>query len=217
MSVPVSFDDVKDHNVKNIRKALAGAVFAKRYNDTDPEIDKVYTTEGGLVIPTGYQSVGLLSKSNATQFARDTGTAEVESWGYGDPTRVDLTRDVTTLRFTMQESKRIAFELYNQVDLSSVTPDADGNIVMDKSSRPQKLDWRIFVLSKDGDGPDAIYFLKWLPNCSITGIESQDLSDANELVYTVTATGYEDPQVRTAVREIWGGPGIDAEAMGFSA
>lgn len=216
MSVPASFDDVKGHNTKNIRKALGGAVFAKRYEDGDEEITQVYTEAAGLIIPSGYQSVGVLSKSSATQFARDTGTDEVESWGYGEPTRTDLTRDVTTLRFTMQESKRLAFELYNQVDLSAVTPDSDGNIVMDKPTRPQKLDWRIFVLSKDGDGLQSIYFLKWLPNCSITGVEALDLAEANEMAYTVTATGYEDPAIRTAVREVWGGPGLDAEAIGFN-
>lgn len=216
MSV-TTFDDVKGHDVKQIRKALEGAVFAKRWEEGDDAITQIFTDDLGLIIPSGYMSVGLLSKSSAVTLARDTGSSEVESWGVGEPTRIDLTTDSATMKFTMQESKRIAFELYNGVDLSQVTSDADNNIIIDKPSRPQKLDWRIFALSKDGDGENAIYFLKWLPNCSITAIEDQTLSEEDALTYTVTASGLTDPVVKTAVREVWGGPGLDPTAMGFTA
>lgn len=36
-----SFDGVRTPNVKNIRKALAGAVFVKRYADGDAPITQV--------------------------------------------------------------------------------------------------------------------------------------------------------------------------------
>lgn len=215
MSV-TTFDSIRGHNTKLIRKALAGVVFAKRYAAEDEPITQVYKKTTGLVIPAGYKSVGVTSKSAAAKFARDTETAEVESWGYGDPTRQDLTKDVTSLQFTMQESKRLSFELYNSVDLSGVKADANGNIVMDKPTTPQSLDWRIFTLSRDGDGPNAIYFLKWLPNCRVTGVEDQELSDGSELAYTVTVTGFTDPTELTAVREVWGGPGLDITGMGFT-
>lgn len=215
MSIP-TFDSVRNPNVKNIRKALAGAVFVKRYDDADVPITKVYTTAGGLVIPTGYKDVGVLSKGSAVKLARETNTADVESWGYGAPTRRDITNDVTTIQFSMQESKRQVFELYNSVNLSAVVPDSDKNIIIDKPRSPQTQDWRVFVLCKDGDGPDAIYWLDWLPNCQVTGFEDQENSEATEKVYTVTVTGYEDPAVRTAHRQVWGGPGIDLAAMGFS-
>ena len=215
-----TFDSVRSSNTKNIRKALAGAVFVKRYVDADPAIVKVWTTAGGLLIPAGYKDVGILSKSSAVKLARATNTADVESWGYAQPTRRDITTDVTTIQFTMQESKKVSLELHGGLDLSAVTPDADGNIVIDKPSRPQMLDWRVFVLSKDGDGADAIYWLDWLPNAQVTGMEDQEYSEANEKAYTVTMTGYEDPTLLTAHRQIWGGPGIDhttATGMGFSA
>lgn len=211
-----TFDQIKGHNTKLIRKALAGAVFAKRYAPEDEPITQIYTAADGLVIPAGYESVGVTSKSSAAKFARDTETAEVESWGYGDPTRQDLIKDVTSLQFTMQESKRQVFELYNSMDLAAVKADAEGNIIMDKPSTPQALDWRIFTLSRDGDGPNAIYFLKWLPNCRVTAVEDQELSDGAELAYTVTVTGFSDPELLTAVREVWGGPGLQITDMGFT-
>lgn len=211
-----TFDGLKGHNVRNIRKALAGAVFAKRWEEGDEPITQIYTAAGGLVLPAGYQSVGVTSKSAAAKFARDTGTSDVESWGYGEPTRRDITSDITTLQFTMQESKKLVFELYNGTDLTNVQPDTEQNIVMDKPTSPQTSFWRIFTLSKDGDGANAIYFLKWLPRCSITGVEDQELSEENELSYAVTVTGYNDPRVLTSVREVWGGPGLDTDAMGFT-
>lgn len=212
-----TFDSVRSGNVKNIRKALAGAVFVKRWAEGDAPITQVYTTAGGLIIPTGYTDVGVLSKSSAAKFARDTNTSDVESWGYAQPTRRDITSDVTTVQFTMQESKRQVFELHGGMDLSAVVPDVDGNIVIDKPNRPQSIDWRVFVLAKDGDGADAIYWLDWLPMAQVTAMEDVENSESAERAYTVTMTGYEDPAVRTAHRQVWGGPGIDAAAMGFTA
>lgn len=216
MSV-ASFDSIRDTNTRLIRKALAGVVFVKRYEPEDDPITQIYTTAAGLIIPPGYIDVGAISKSAAVRFARETSNSDVESWGFGEPTRRDIVRDVTTMQFTMQESKKQVFELYNSVDLSQVTADEDGNVIVDKPSRPQRLDWRAFTLSKDGDGPDSIYFLKWLPNAQVTSIEDQSWSEDSEVSYTVTMTGYEDPALKTAVREVWGGPGLDAAAMGFSA
>ncbi|MGN8689490.1 hypothetical protein ACTND8_06245 [Atopobiaceae bacterium HCP3S3_F7] len=210
-----TFDNVRTPNVKNIRKALAGAVFVKRYAGGDPPVTQVWTAEGGLIVPSGYKDVGVLSKASAVKLARDTNTSDVESWGYAQPTRRDITSDVTTVSFTMQESNRLAMELHGGVDLSAVKADAQGNIVVDKPSRPQALDWRVFILCKDGDGADAIYWLDWLPNAQVTGVEDQENSESAEKAYTVTMTGYEDPAIKTAHRQIWGGPGLDVAGMGF--
>uniref|UniRef100_UPI0031B600BC hypothetical protein n=1 Tax=Clostridioides difficile TaxID=1496 RepID=UPI0031B600BC len=58
-----TFDNVRTPNVKNIRKALAGAVFVKRYAGGDPPVTQVWTAEGGLIVPSGYKDVGVLSKA----------------------------------------------------------------------------------------------------------------------------------------------------------
>ena len=117
----------------------------------------------------------------------------------------------------MQESKRQVFELHGGVDLSAVKADTDGNIVIDKPNRPQSIDWRVFVLCKDGDGADAIYWLDWLPMAQVTGVEDVENSETAERAYTVTMTGYEDPEVRTAHRQVWGGPGLNVTGMGFTS
>lgn len=210
-----TFAEIKGHNLRLIRKALAGVVFAKRWAADDDPIEQVWTNAGGLMVPAGYQSVGATSKDDAVTNSRDIETSEVTSWGYGEPTRVDITTDTSTLQFTMQESKRLVLELYNQADYSSVAPDSDGNIVLDKPSIPEVLEWRIFTLSKDGDGPNAIYFMRWYPYCRITSVEDLEETEGSERRYTVTASGFQDPAALTAVREIWGGPGLPLDAMGF--
>lgn len=212
-----TFDTVRTGNVKLIRKALAGAVFMKRYASTDPVVEKLWTVAGGLLVPADYEDVGVLSKGSAAKLARDTNTADVESWGYAQPTRRDITTDVTTIQFTMQETNKLSLELHKGVDLTGVKADADGNIIIDKPSTPLMLDWRAFVLCKDGDGADAVYWADWLPNCQVTGMEDQEYSAENELAYTVTLTGFEDPAVKTAHRMLMGGPGIDVTGMGFTS
>lgn len=215
MSV-ATFDSVKGHNVRNIRKALAGALFVKRFDPADEPISKVWTASGGLIVPPDYTSVGVTAKGSPPQFARDMQTSDVESWGHAEPTRRDVSRDVDTLQFTAQESKLITFELYRGANYSNVEPDDDGNIVLDKPSSPSTQFWRAFTLSKDGAGADAIYWLDWLPRCSVTAVESQALGEETELQYTVTLTGYQDKAVSTSRRTIWGGPGLDPTAMGFA-
>ena len=215
MSV-ASFDSVKGHDVRNIRKALAGALFVKRFEEDDDPITQVWSESSGLIIPPDYVSVGVTAKGSPPQFARDMQTSDVESWGHPEPTRSDVSRDVDTLQFTAQESKLITFELYRGADYSGVTPDADGNVVLDKPSTPSTEFWRAFTLSKDGSGAAAIYWLDWLPRCSVTAVENQTLGEETELQYAVTLTGYQDEAVATSRRTIWGGPGLDPEAMGFA-
>ena len=212
-----SFDTVKNHNKLLIRKALEGSIFIKPYDEADAPITKIWTTAGGLIIPTGFVDVGLLNKKSAQKWARDTDSADTESFGYGEPTRRDITKDISTVDFSMQESKRRTLELYNGADYSGVVADTDGNIVIDKPSRPQVRLWTLLSLSKDGDAADAIYFARIMPMCQVTKIGDQTLGEDEELLYPVTMTGYREPAYKTAVREIWGGPGIDKAAMGFGA
>lgn len=107
-----TFETVRSPNVLNIRKALQGAIYLKRWAEGDPDVTTVWTTAGGLTIPAGFDYVGLTSKSAAAKMARDISDSEVMSWGEGDPTRIDRIKDGISLQFTMQESKKIAMEAH---------------------------------------------------------------------------------------------------------
>ena len=210
-----TFNEVKDQKSSNIRKILEMAIFVKPKEDTDTEITTVYTAADGLVIPAGYVSVGLTTKDDGASWTRDQEWSEVTSHGRSEPTRRDSVSDSTGLAFTMQESKRQTMELHHGLDLSAVTTDADGNFYFDKASRPVSRHYRVLALGKDGDGPDAIYVARWLPDAEVTENGEQAWSEGDEVRYPATLSGRTDDEFGTSLREIWGGPGLDHAAMGF--
>lgn len=211
-----TFTEVKGHAPSNIRKPLELSIFVKPYDDEDEEITQLWDGSG-LVVPTGYVSVGLVTKDDGATWSRDQETADVTSHGYAEPTRRDITSDVSGLAFTMQESKRQAMEIYHSLDLSEITTDSNGNFYFDKASRPAQRRYRVLALGKDGDGLDAIYMARWLTNAQVTENGQQAWTEGTEVQYPATFTAYFDELMGTSLREIWGGPGLDHEAMGFQA
>lgn len=213
----VTFTEAKGHLGSNIRKILEQAIFIKPVEDDDVAIDKIYTTAGGLTIPAGYMPVGMITKDDGASWSRDQESSDVTSYGYAEPVRRDIVSDITGLSFTMQESKKLSMEMFHGLDLSAITTDADGNFFFDKASRPAQRKYRVLALGKDGDGPDAIYVARWLPNAQVTENGEQAWSEGDEVKYPATLTAYTDSQFGTSFREIWGGPGLDHAAMGFAA
>lgn len=211
-----TFSDLQNYMDENIRKGLQGSVFVKPHEDGDDEIDALTDVAGLLALPTGYTDVGRLTKDQGVNWTRDTEVSDVNSLGAAQPTRRDITSDVSGLAFTMQESKRAVFEVHEGLDLSAVKADAQGNVSWDKPDRPAQLSYRVFVLFKDGDGADAIYFAKWLPRAQVTERGEQAWNEENELQYPVTLTAFVDSEVGTAMRTLWAGP-VDriTTGMGF--
>lgn len=212
-----NFSDVKGHKKSNVRKPLEMGIFVKPWADADTPITTIWTATAGLTVPAGYLPVGLTTKDDGATWSRDQETSDVESHGYAEPIRRDILSDVSGLEFTMQESKRTTMELYHGLDLSTVTTDADGNFFFDKASRPESKHWRVLAIGVDGFGPDAIYMARWLPDAQITENGEQAWSEGDEIKYPATFTAYTDEAVGTSLREIWGGPGLDHDAMGFPA
>lgn len=209
-----TFTERRAANPANVRKILDFAIFVKPWEDDDEEIKSIHGPDG-LVIPDGYQSLGLISKDGET-WNRDQQVADVTSHGFSEPVRRDITSDQSGLQFTAQESKLQNIELYHGVDLSGLEIDADGNFVWDKPSRPAPKDLRVLAIGKDGADADAVYLARWLPRAQVTEVGSQTWSEDNELVYQMTLSAYMDVAVGTAMREIWAGPGFKAEDFGLT-
>lgn len=211
-----TFSEVKGHNTALIRKILEMSIFIKPVEEGDEEVTAIHDSTGVLV-PVGYEPVGLITKDDGASWTREQENSEVTSMGYAQPTRIDIISDVSGLSFTMQESKRQAMEMYHGLDLSAVTTDADGNFFFDRASRPEVRRYRVLAVGKDGDGAGAIYVARWLPNAQVTENAEQAWNEGTEVQYPATLTGFLDDEFGTAFREIWGGPGLDHEAMGFQA
>ena len=211
-----TFDTLKGHDNNRIRKILEMALFAKRWDPADEAPTQIWDGTQ-LTLPAGYVPIGLTTKDDGATWSREQETSDVTSHGYAEPTRRDILSDQTGLNFTAQEAKRTTLELDKGVDLSAVKPDANGNLVIDKPSRPQPLYWRVLAIGKDGDGPDAIYVVRWLPRAQVTENAEQNWSEESELTFPSTFSAYTDPEVGTSMREIWAGPGLDHAEMGFPA
>jgi len=210
-----SFSELQNHFDDLIRKGLEGSVFAKRFASADTAISKLKDGTGLLSLPPGYADVGNLTKDQGVQWTRDIDSSETMSLGKSEPTRRDVVSDVTGLQFTMQESRKAVFELYDGIDLTGIKQDANGNVSWDKADRPASIYYRMFALFKDGDGADAIYFAKWLPRTQVVDRGEQSWNEQNEVQYPVTITAYVDRPVGTSMRTLWAGPAAKMTAMGF--
>lgn len=212
-----TFEELQQRSTDLIRKGLEGSIFVKRAESGDDEITGLLGPSGLLALPTGYTDVGYTTKDQGATWTRDVETADVTSWGAAEPTRRDITSDVSGLQFTMQESKRATFELHEGVNLSGVEQDEDGNVSWDKPDRSPSVFYRVLVLAKDGDGADAIYFAKWLPKAQVTEMGEQMWGEETEVQYPVTLSAFVDPEVGTSARTLWAGPSAVLESMGFEA
>lgn len=210
-----TFDDLQSVVDAHIRKGLQGSVFVKRWEDGDDEIEALKDASGLLALPDGYVDVGRLTKDQGVTWTSEVETSDVTSLGAASPTRRDIVSATRGMSFTMQESKRQAFELSEGLDLSAVRQDANGNVSWDQPDRPASIDYRVLALFKDGEGANAIYFAKWLPRAQVTETGEQSWNEENEIQYPVTLTAFVDELAGTAIRTLWAGPPARLTAMGF--
>lgn len=210
-----TFDDIKDQFPELVRKGLQGAFFYKRWDEADDEISTLKDATGLIALPTGYESAGILTKADGMSWTRDSDSADTEGWGYGEPVRRDVTKDVSGLQFTAIETRRSTLEMHEGLDLSAVKQDALGNVVFDKPDRPASIYYRGFALIKDGDGADAFYAAKWLPKFGVTDRGEVKWSENDEINYPVTITAYVDSAVGTSCRNLYAGPASVLTKMGF--
>ena len=205
-----------------IRKPLAGLIAVA---DMDYELALDFKLTSGVNselatdLADDWDQLGWVSKSDGLTFSADTETSDVESWGAVEPTRSDIVKDVTSAQFTCQETNKKVLEMFYNVDLSNVTPDADsGEVAFNSSTEPTTTYRRMLFLSKDGSGSREIYIAKLMPRASVTAKSDQTMNADDALTYGMTVTAKVDDDLGYAVRHIFGGPGWKRELakMGFT-
>ena len=103
-------------------------------------------------------------------------------------------------------------------DLSSTN--ADGELVIQKPSRPKSRAYRLLSLAVDEGDDGEIYIARGLPRAKVNGKAEQAFGGGDDPIgWGVTFQGEVDPVLGTS--EIWyfGGPGWNAllTEMGFEA
>lgn len=214
-----TFDALADRKNELIRKPLAGIIAVAPMSTTIP-VSLTSGTGADLVALTGFKQLGWVSKDDGITFSRDTDTSDVDSWGSLEPTRTDITQDITSGQFTCQETRKSVLELYYNVDLTSVTPDATtGETTFNQSSSPRTKYSRFIFLAVDGSGADQIVIAKILPRAMVSGYDDQNWNQDDPLAYPLTVTAKADSDAGYAVRHVFGGPGWKSQLVktGFAS
>src|SRR5690606_12198676 len=172
-------------------------------------------------LPTGYEDAGWIGDDGA-QFGREVETSDVTGWGSVEPLRSDVTSDVTTLAFSMLETRKTSIGLYTGADMDTAVPDAtSGELSIEKPARPGFRYYRVLALAVDQTDDGEYYIARFLPRARVTDYDEQTFqsSDDSPVTWSVTMTGYEDPALGYSERYLFGGPGWAARlaAMGFGA
>jgi hypothetical protein len=203
-----------------IRKAQDAVIFAA--DSTAAAITAITTgaTSELIALPAGYVSLGHHTEDDGINWSREVDVADVRSHGSSEPTRRDITSDVTGLVVLAQETKMITLEMFHNIDLSAVTPDAiTSEIGFNRARTPSTKYYRLLAVASDGAGDDTIYFGRFVPRASITEFDDQSWTKGEELRWPLTFTAYVDDDLGYSMREMWGGPGIVdlLEDMNFGA
>lgn len=215
----MSIGTLADRQQKLIRKAQDAAIFAAP-ESADP-ITAITTGAGAdlIALPTSWRSLGHHTESDGINWTRDVSSDDVRSHGSSEPTRRDISSDVTGLVVLAQETKLLSLEMFHNVDLSAITPDSTTKeITFNRSRTPSTRYWRLLAIASDGAGADTIYFARFCPRASITDYAEQPWTKGDELRYPLTFTAYVDDDLGYSMKEMWGGPGIEdlLSAMGFA-
>ncbi|RDG37962.1 phage tail tube protein [Streptomyces corynorhini] len=212
-----AWESLKNHQNQLIRKQLEGSTFIA------PSTSQAITALTGpdmalLALPDGYADLGWMSDDGA-QYSADVSTSDVTSWGAVEPTRRDITSDVTTLQVNLQETNKQTIGLYTGVDMSAVVPDAaSGEVAVAKPDRPPLRYWRVLTIGVDLSDGGEIYTARFLPRASVTDKDGQSFNNQDDpTTWPVTLTGYMDSTLGYSERFFFAGPGWSAllSAMGF--
>lgn len=206
---------IKDAKTGNIRKVLDAVVCVAPMSAAVPTS---FTTAGVLQsLPAEYRTIGYVSKDDGYTWSRDTDMSEVTSHGSVEPTRRDITSDVSGLQMTAQETSRLTLELSNNVDLSAAAI-TGGELAYSRAVSPSTTYRRVIAIGQDGTGPDAFYVINILPRAMISEYGEITWSDEDELMYPLTWSATVDQDLGYSFRQVLAGPGFTARAedMGFT-
>ena len=205
-----TFAEIRDLKQSLIRKPLAGAVLLAPMTTAIPDAFTTGAT-AELAALTGFKSVGHISRENSPTFTPETETSDVESWGLLESARTDIISRNTTISWTGQETHKLNLELYHNVDLSAVTPDATtGEVGFTDPTDPSIIYHRAIFLSVDGTGANAIYVIKVAPKFTVTEVSEQTWNQESALEYAITGRAKVDEDEGYAIKTVFAGPGWKA-------
>lgn len=218
------FGDVIAHKDELWRKAL-GAIVAVTPMSTAP-ITSILDPATGLLkaLPAAWKQLGRPTEDGIT-WPRETEVSELFGMGSTGPGRSDIRRATKRVSLTLMEANRLALELSQGIDLSTVptakVPASTGNaeVTWDEPELPTYPYMRLIAIARDITSGGEMYIARELMRCRVTEVGEETWSDQDQAMTTqLTLTAYHDTDEGTAMRHFRGGPGYAevVELEGFA-
>lgn len=204
-----------------IRKGLTGGVFIAPITAAEITAAVLFDATTGALnnpLPAGYLDLGLLTDVGV-KFARAVKSTDILSWQSLDPTRTDITSDITTMVLEPQECNQTTIATYLNVDPSALTPGTNGAFEVDRPDTSIPRYMRVLVLSVDEGEFGEIVYARFVPKALVTTFNDQIIANgASALTWGVTMQAYTDSVLGYPEKFLFGGEGqlplvVD---MGFS-
>lgn len=193
----------------NMFKALGGIIYTAPIATPIPAAFTTATTADLVQLdPLVWTRLGLITKGDGVTFSRDVSTDEEQSWGYNEATRIDITSNVTSAKFTLQETTKEVLSLYDFVDLSAVTADATtGEFQYSKPITTTLQFRRMIFMAVDGAGTQRRYRFKIMPRAQVVAVDDEVWQQGAVTKYPLTIRANTDTTLGYAVRNALAGPG----------
>lgn len=211
MTTPVeesSYDAMQDRREDLIFKGLQGSIFIAPMT---AELPSALTGPNGrlLHLPPEWEDVGWVDGSDGVNWSRKVDTSDTDSWGSPEPTRSDINKDEASLKFTMQETRRVTMETYFGLDLSGVRADATNREVQfAQPRRPATRYFRLFGLFVDGYGVDEVYVARLFPRANVVDMDDSKWTTKDSVASLgVSVRANWSSKDGLAVKHFIGGPG----------
>lgn len=201
-----------------VRKGLEGLVFMRRKTSSTVLPESIFGTDKqpiALTTTEGFFPVGVLGTDGIT-WGREMEKSEVEAWGYGSPVRTDVTKAPKTVQFTALESdRRQLAEIVYGMDLSTIVPGANGEVVFDEPPTPSNDEYEAIALIRDGSASAPYFRAVGLPRIKLAEMDDEVWQAEDPRQYPMTFDVLTDDVLGTPARHYIGGVGFDPAAQGF--
>lgn len=192
-----------------IRKGIKGSVFVAPATAPAVTASVLFDVITGelAALPTGYFDLGYTDTVGA-KFARAVKATDISSWGSNEPTRSDITSDVTTLVVNAQETKAGTIAVYCGLDPTTLSATVNGVLEIQRPDVVNPFYWRVLAVSVDETNNGEIAICRFLPRALVTAFADQEYSNAaNPILYGITFQAFTDSTLGYAVDDFYGGAG----------
>ena len=143
-------------------------------------------TDAITALNAGFESCGYVTADGAT-LASSRSTNEVEVYGSITPIRKLVSKASKSWEITFAETNPTVLEIYNQVELGTIVPDADGDFTIAASSLTVTRYAFVMVIV---DGENIIRLSA--PNAEVTDVKERKVANGQPIQYGCTITPYLD-------------------------